>query len=338
MLSHPSQIHSLLIACTLAMTGIPSQSVAQEQPTISTLEFASTPLSEAIQYFRVKSIELNPTGKGINFLIDPRVDQKQLVTLRLRNVPIGSALIYMIDHADLDYKIDSHACVILPKGMGELAKRPPADTAVTAKYSPSIKARKVILDKVEFSEATIDSVLKFLADLSAEKLGDGSGINLVLSQRVDPQIPVSIIMTNVPLSQLLARIASFTSLEIRIEKHAVFLDPPCTKAALIARLNQDQKRGRGNSARRSNSKGKNPYTLGTIPDDPRSPAHPNYVSSGAPIPKRTNSLNNIYKWVNGKWTFVRYGTNDPNKKEVDPKTGERVGTSSLKPATLQPAK
>ncbi len=147
----------------------------ENQPNISQIKFSETPLSEVIEFFRAKSIELHQPGQRINFVVDPKIDQEQTISLRLLDVPFGVAITYMIDYAYLDYRVDTHACFILPRGQGELTKRIPMAPAKTANFNPAKKARQVILKRIEFTEAPIQSVIQYIAERSAEELPGNSG-------------------------------------------------------------------------------------------------------------------------------------------------------------------
>ena len=109
---------------------------------IPTVDFADTPLDEAIEYMTQKSIELDadpdPTRKGINFVIEkgsvssssgPDEDlsggslllaedpgSKNIDVLRLRNVPMSTALEYICSKAGLRYRVDEYAVTLLPIG------------------------------------------------------------------------------------------------------------------------------------------------------------------------------------------------------------------------------
>ncbi|MFK5920946.1 MAG: hypothetical protein QM496_02105 [Verrucomicrobiota bacterium] len=124
-------------------------------------------------------------------------------------------------------------------------------------------------------------------------------------------MPVTIRLSNVPISGILSAIAELTSLEISIEPHAIFFDPPGTRALHLATIETDQLRKLQARQQRPRTGNEHYYKLSVYPNDPRSPVHPDYVKSSNPvIKKRTNAMNNVYKWVNGKWTFVRYGSSD----------------------------
>ncbi|GHC44695.1 Amuc_1098 family type IV pilus outer membrane protein [Roseibacillus persicicus] len=110
---------------------------------IPRVDFADTPLDEAMEYLTQKSIELDtdpdPTRKGINFVIEKGtvsgsgggVDEsldggglllgddpssKTIDVLRLRNVPLATALEYVCNKTGLRYRVDEYAVTLLPIG------------------------------------------------------------------------------------------------------------------------------------------------------------------------------------------------------------------------------
>ena len=111
---------------------------------IPQIDFADTPLDEAIEFLTQKSIELDtdpdPSNKGINFVIDKGsvssdsdlgVDEtldggglllgddpssKTIDVLRLRNIPLATALEYVCNKTGLRYRVDEFAVNLLPIG------------------------------------------------------------------------------------------------------------------------------------------------------------------------------------------------------------------------------
>jgi len=294
------------------------------------VEFEDTPLSDAIEYLRIKSRELDAGGAGVNFLIDPEVDLEAPITLHLGDVSIGTAVLCLVDHARLDYRVDNHACLILPAGKGELAKKSPHDPEKAARYAPAIRARDYTMDQVEFAEAPLKDVVKYLSDRFHSDHPSEPPLNLVVSSRIDGNIPVTMKMNSAPASRVLYFLSKMTGIEIRIEPYAIFLDPPGTRQLHLARVEHERKKKMAAQPNRKRGKG---YTLGTPPNDPRSPAHPDYVHSAhSQASLRTNALNNVYKWVSGKWTFVRHGSGDTRPSALD------TNRSGLTTSRLQPAR
>ena len=106
---------------------------------LPSVEFADTPLKDALDFLQQRSVELDineadPAKKGINIVLDVGLtgdggfgneggaDTKPEgggvgdtpITLRLTNVPIGEALRYTTSLAQLKYKVEPHAIVVVP--------------------------------------------------------------------------------------------------------------------------------------------------------------------------------------------------------------------------------
>ncbi|MBB5351896.1 general secretion pathway protein D [Haloferula luteola] len=104
---------------------------------IPVIDFEDTSVEEAIDYLRVRSIELDtmemdPTRKGINFFIrkprtgggdagldagsesGPAPGSQRISELRLRNVPLAEALNYICEATRLRWSVDDFAVTIKP--------------------------------------------------------------------------------------------------------------------------------------------------------------------------------------------------------------------------------
>jgi hypothetical protein len=106
---------------------------------IPSVEFVDTPLKDALEFLRQRSVELDtnesdPSRKGVNFVLDSGINGgaaapappaeggfgvdggvgNTRITLRLQNVPLVEALRYTTSLAQLKYKVEPNAIVILP--------------------------------------------------------------------------------------------------------------------------------------------------------------------------------------------------------------------------------
>lgn len=295
----------LFLLCLLGMTEPASGNQIRTalSSVLPQVEFVETPLPDVVEFLQGRSREMDPSGAGVNVVIDPAIDPLTTVTLRLSEVSIGVVLICLAEQTDLDYQIDSHAFRLVPFGMGRIAEEEllRRDHSVS---SPQAKiARELALGEVEFVDAPVSDVLEFLSLKSYDS--SGSGLNLVVDHRIDESLPVRLHLHNAAASTVLWAMAKQTSLEIRVTPYAILIEPPGAKFYREQRIARAEEAARKSLPTRPRGKG---YTLGTPPNDPRSPAHPDYVGSNHPDrSKRTNALNNVYKWAGGKWTFVRYG-------------------------------
>lgn len=317
-----------------SVCGIFGLSSAISAPQLDRVEFEGASLSEAVEYLREQAVD--PRMK--NIIVDPRIDLDREVTLYLNRISVGNALICLVDHLELDYRIESHAVLVVPQWEGLLGRRKPHAGEDVARFSDAKKAAGCVFDQVEFSDVPIKDVVKYISDRSAEVSPESGGINLVFNHYIDPDMPVSLKLEQVPVSLLLFQISKITQLEVRAEPYAICLDPPGTKALVKARRETKRRERLAKMPKRSGNgggmRGKG-YTIGSVPNDPRSPVHPDYVGSGAEdVRTRTNALNNVYKWVNGKWTFVRYGSGDPRHPSLD-ENGRFLITPTLDAAKLR---
>lgn len=110
---------------------------------IPSIEFAETPLTDALQFLQVRSVELdvdepNPDMKGLNFILDTgkrkirkggaldpfsedefegEEEKKDVpvVDLKLSNIPLSAALKYTCDLAGMEYLVEPHNILIRPK-------------------------------------------------------------------------------------------------------------------------------------------------------------------------------------------------------------------------------
>ena len=79
------------------------------------LDFSNATIAEATEFLNVKSKELAPDKKGINFVISPdAASSAKTITLNLNNVSMGEALRYICQLAGVQYKVQDDAIEIVP--------------------------------------------------------------------------------------------------------------------------------------------------------------------------------------------------------------------------------
>lgn len=85
-----------------------------------TVEFQDATLEEAIEYLRLKSkdldtMETDPSRKGVNIIIrQGDAPAAALISLDLRNVPMSEALRYICDLAQMKFKVEPYAALVVP--------------------------------------------------------------------------------------------------------------------------------------------------------------------------------------------------------------------------------
>ncbi len=77
---------------------------------ISQVDFSEASLEEVLEYLRVRTRDLDPAGKGVDFVVSVPADHPaRPVSLNLREVPVEEVLRYVADMAGVTYKVDNFA-------------------------------------------------------------------------------------------------------------------------------------------------------------------------------------------------------------------------------------
>ncbi|MFT5465753.1 MAG: hypothetical protein ACI8UO_000848 [Verrucomicrobiales bacterium] len=130
------------LACVLAALIHPAsaetvelqiQNVKLKNIIVPEVELDATPLNQAIEFLRTKSVELDssepdPAKKGINIILlrgaQPKTDSEDgepLITLRARNMSLGAILRYVAQIAGCEIDVHPEAVVIgTPEELGQL--------------------------------------------------------------------------------------------------------------------------------------------------------------------------------------------------------------------------
>lgn len=85
-----------------------------------TVSFQNATIEEAIEYLRLKSkdldtLETDPNRKGVNIIIrQGDAPASASISLDLRNVPMSEALRYICDLAQMKFKVEAYAVMVVP--------------------------------------------------------------------------------------------------------------------------------------------------------------------------------------------------------------------------------
>jgi general secretion pathway protein D len=79
------------------------------------LDFNNATIEEATNFLSIESKRLDPEHKGVNFVIQPEASTTaKPVTITLNNVPLGEALRYVCQLANVKFKVQDYAISIVP--------------------------------------------------------------------------------------------------------------------------------------------------------------------------------------------------------------------------------
>ncbi|MGC4016567.1 MAG: M56 family metallopeptidase [Luteolibacter sp.] len=250
-----------------AATPTPGEATAKEAAAVSSVQqavenrmkqivfpavnFEDVSLEEAVEYFRLRSVELDTTEKdstrkGINMvvMIPKKATMPRIKALRLRNVPLSVALKYMCEATRMMYRVDETGSVIfvpqvLAAGAGGAEVKPndPAAASSGQAYL-NAKLKAILIPAIKFDDVSLEEAIEFLrlrsVDLdAAEKDPTRKGVNFVLRHPAAgeggpkedfPRIN-SLQLKNVSLAAALKYITDLTDMTCTVDDYAVTLAP-----------------------------------------------------------------------------------------------------------------
>jgi hypothetical protein len=197
-----------------------------------TLDFNQATIDEATNFLRVEAKRFDPAHQGINFVISPAAAKvAKPVTLELNKVSFEQALQSVCALAGVKYVVEDRVIRILapsenaPDTISGLPVAAPDDKVAQATKQ---KLQTIIIDKINFQNLDVATVVQFLAQKSKELDPTHEGINFVLANLDSaPNVHRSISMSleNIPLSDLVREIAQQAQLGVSINGTIVTLKP-----------------------------------------------------------------------------------------------------------------
>jgi general secretion pathway protein D len=120
------------------------------------LDFNDASIEEATNFLSIESKRLDPDHKGVNFIIQPEASTSaKPISLTLNNVPLGEALRYVCQLANVKYKVEDYAISIVPfnQNTDELISRtfnvppsfvaPPSEASTIESAATAFSARPI---------------------------------------------------------------------------------------------------------------------------------------------------------------------------------------------------
>jgi len=189
---------------------------------LTSIEFRDTPLADALNFLQHKT--------GVNIILQAPVSAETKITLRLKNVPLAEAVKYTASLAQLKYRVDPNAIVVLPINL-DLEQ----DTKVSERPVPTVrgiigkKMTSTILPSVQFNDTPLSDAIEFLAMKSIEldettEDQNKKGINIVINASKGTDALITLWLTNVPLAEAIRYTTSLAGLTYRVDEQAVVIE------------------------------------------------------------------------------------------------------------------
>lgn len=207
---------------------------------LPSLDFEDVSIEDAVDFLRIRAAELDvkePDAKkrGLNIVIlqqnpAPAEAAAPLIReLRLRNVPLGTALKYICEQTNLGYRVDATGVTLMPAKDANEEPALPAEDARIALIRD--KLASIIIPSLDFEDTSIEEAVDFLRMRAMEldaKEPDArkKGLNFVI---MNPQAAAFHIkelkLKNATLETVLKAICEQTKLRYTVGDSAIVISP-----------------------------------------------------------------------------------------------------------------
>ena len=198
------------------------------------IQFQGATVAECIEYLRVKSrgldtLTADPAARGVNILYKAGDQPSEAaISLDLKEIPLGEALRYVVELANLKMSIQPNAVVIAQSFPAAAADSPAPKPATEAPVS------KIIFPNLEFRDATLTECIDFIRIKSRELDPDKKGVNIILKPGGNASVRISLSLKNVPLPEVLRYCAELSNHKLTSDAQSYFLTPVSAEAPAIA--------------------------------------------------------------------------------------------------------
>ncbi|YCM42896.1 M56 family metallopeptidase [Verrucomicrobiaceae bacterium 227] len=191
---------------------------------IPKVDFRETTLQEAVDFLRLRALELDPAKKGINVNIfgeDRNLSQRKIESLELANVPLLVALQYICQISKARYVVEGRNIFIFP-----LNEETEEEKAAKAAWQKKIEPlKKIIIPEIRLEEATLAEAVEFLRLRSLEVDPTKKGVNInILSDDKNLHL-INLNMRKVPLTVVLQYICEATKTRYTVEGRNISIVP-----------------------------------------------------------------------------------------------------------------
>ena len=205
---------------------------------LPTVQFRDATIEEAIDFLRIKSREFDtsttdPAQRGVNILLRPRDKPvKTAITLDLKNVPLGEALRYVAELANLKMSVQPFAVIV--------AERIPGAPAASPVPKPGVMPASgaIIIPSIEFRDATLVECLDFIRVKVRELDSDKQGVNIVLKPGGATKANITLSLKDVPVAEALHFCAELASHKLTADAQSFFITPATAEAEAPAQKDQ----------------------------------------------------------------------------------------------------
>lgn len=185
-----------------------------------TAQFDNATISECVEYFQIKSRDLDPAKKGITFLVDEATrNSNASISFDLKEIRVADLIECFARVARLEVTHIGEAVQLKTSP----SVKPPFPIGVPTKKL--LQLGETIFPKVQFNKATLEEACEYLR-VKPRDLSWGKHVNLI----IDPDFTqrkheITLDLTQVPLSDALAYITQMCNAEVTYMADAIYIQP-----------------------------------------------------------------------------------------------------------------
>ena len=189
-----------------------------DQIILPAVHFQEATIEEALEYFRVKSRDLDtrsvqPAEKGVSFVFKKGSATTGKITLNLREVSLAISLKYSVELAGLKYRVEPYGIVVA--------------SSFEAAYSPAPvvgNADQIIFPLIHLSDVAMDEVAEYFRVKSHDLDPAKNGVNIIIKPG-GSSAKISLNLINAPLSEALNYVALLSDHELSIDSNVYIFSP-----------------------------------------------------------------------------------------------------------------
>ena len=190
---------------------------------IPLVKFEDTSLEEAIDFVRLRTVELDTetdrARKGINFVIrKPRTGAKDIpdpgqarLTVNLKDASVRKVLTEIARSSGMRFKVDAFAITFVPAGEKDSPPEPPRPEPPKLRGKAVDASSKIIIPIVDFEDVSLKEAVEFLNLRAKEISGEEPAFSVVLDPKANAAPHVKELrLRNVPLTEAVKYMAEST--------------------------------------------------------------------------------------------------------------------------------
>ncbi|QUE50638.1 hypothetical protein KBB96_17465 [Luteolibacter ambystomatis] len=206
--------------------------------TIPTVDFNEATLQDALEYLSTRADVATKDGAKVDFAVaDQAALSRQIKWLRLKNVPLSTAIRCTLRQCGFEPRYDEQAIACVPLGP-DVDNRTEQERMLeeAATRSREAKLAQVVIPKVHLDDASLEEALTFLANRIHEKAGDKLTVNFVID---DPGAALAarrihnLQLREIPARDALAYLLGQCSATARYDPHMIVITPAKTATTSI---------------------------------------------------------------------------------------------------------